>query len=125
MKLDKKELAARAAAYGKLGAGFAFKAGILYAGLVTLGLVGGGASAYFAAGHFGYNGWWAMLAVILGIAVGGVAGFFAAKIAVLGIIEDMYWRAGIKAGKAGYEKGKELLKAQQNKSGSSEENNSN
>jgi uncharacterized membrane protein YdjX (TVP38/TMEM64 family) len=109
MKLDKKELAAKAAIYGKQGAGFAVKAAIVYVVTFALGLIGGATGAYYGAAHFGYGGWWGALASIIGLAAGGVAGFFAGKIAIVGMVEDMVWSAKYKAGKAGYEKSKELV----------------
>ncbi len=109
MKLDKKELAAKAATYGKQGAGFAVKAAIVYVVTVALGLIGGATGVYYGAAHFGYGGWWGMLAALIGLAAGGVAGFFAGKIAVVGMLEDLYFSAKYKAGKMGYEKGKELV----------------
>jgi hypothetical protein len=112
MKIDREELAARATTYGKLGFGFAVKAVVLYIVFTILGLVGGGFGGYFGADHFGYGGWWGTLAAILGVAAGGIAGFFTAKIIVFGMVEDVLWSAGIKAGKVGYKKGMELMKEQ-------------
>jgi uncharacterized membrane protein YdjX (TVP38/TMEM64 family) len=109
MKLDKKELASKAAVYGKQGAGFAVKAAIVYVVTFALGLIGGATGAYYGAAHFGYGGWWGALASVIGLAAGGVAGFFAGKIAVVGMVEDMVWSAKYKAGKAGYEKSRELV----------------
>lgn len=110
MKLDKKELASKAAAYSKQGAGFAVKAAIVYGVTVALGLIGGATGAYYGAAHFGYGGWWGALASVIGLAAGGIAGFFAGKIAVVGMLEDLYFSAKFKAGKAGYEKSRELVK---------------
>jgi hypothetical protein len=110
MKLDKKEMKTRAASYGRAGFGLAVKAGILYAAFILLGLVGGGAGGWWGAAHLGWSGWSTGLCAFLGIVAGGVAGFFLAQIAVLGIIQDMLLDAGIKAGKVGYRAGMKLLR---------------
>jgi uncharacterized membrane protein YdjX (TVP38/TMEM64 family) len=108
-ELDKKELATKAAAYGKKGAGFAIKAAIVYTVTVVLGLIGGATGAYYGAAHFGYGGWRGVLASHIGLTPGGIAGFFAGKIAVVGMVEDLYFSAKYKAGKAGYDKSRELI----------------
>lgn len=110
MKLDREKMKTHAADYGRKGFGLAVKAGILYAALIFLGLVGGGIGGWWGAEHFGFGAWIATLCSLLGVAIGGIAGFFAAHIAVVGIVQDMLLDAGIKAGKVGYRAGMKLLK---------------
>jgi hypothetical protein len=110
MKLDKKEMKTKAASYGRAGFGLAVKAGILYAAFILLGLVGGGIGGGWGAALAGWEGWVAGLCAFLGVIAGGIAGFFLAHIAVLGIIQDMLLDAGIKAGKVSYRAGMKLLR---------------
>ena len=115
MKLDKTELKSKAATYGKLGVGFAIKAGIVYVLLVFFGLFAGGIGGYWLAAHFDYGGWKATLAAIIGVIAGGWGGFITAQIVVVGLVQDMLLDAGIAAGKVGYKKGRQLLQERREK----------
>lgn len=109
LKLDKDQLKAHAKTYGRKSAGFAVKAAALYAMLTIIGLVGGGIGAHYAADHYALAAWLDWVCTIGGIALGGVAGFFAAQFIILDMIQEMVLDAGIDAGKAGYQMAKAKL----------------
>ncbi|HYD19732.1 MAG TPA: hypothetical protein VEF76_14770 [Patescibacteria group bacterium] len=113
IKLDKAQLREQAQLYGKRGAGFAFKAFVIYAIATLLGLVGGGISGWWGADHFDLASWLRWACTLLGIVAGGAVGFIAAQLIVMDMIQEMILDAGIEAGKAGYKAAKTKLAERQ------------
>lgn len=109
LKLDKDQLKSHARTYGKKSLGFALKAGVLYAVLTVIGLIGGGVGAHWAADHYALAAWLDWVCTIAGVALGGVIGFFAAQLIIMDIVQEMVLDAGIDAGKAGYKMAKAKL----------------
>jgi len=109
MKLDKEHIKLKAIDYTRMGAKLAVQAVWWYVAMTVVGFFAGGIGAYWGAAHFGYGGWLGFVAALLGLGLGAVAGFFTGQMIVLGIIQDMMLDAGIKTGKIGYKKARQLL----------------
>jgi hypothetical protein len=108
-KLDKKQLKEKALQAGKLGAGFAFKAAVVYIITMLLCFIGGGVGGYYGADYFAWAGWKVWVCTITGLIAGIVGGFYAGQMIVYGMVQDLMLDAGIEAGKAGYKAAKQKL----------------
>lgn len=76
--------------------------GVCIYGFGTLGgFALGGIGAGVAAGYFGLGALAVTGASLLGVVTGGVAGFFGAKVFVMGMIEDFTFDHGLEVGKLG------------------------
>lgn len=73
----------------------------LYAGFTLAGVVLGGLGAGFGAAYFDAGGFLVTCAALLGLAIGGILGFFCGQIAVAVMVEEMVFEAGMKASNAG------------------------
>lgn len=109
MKLDAQNISLRARDAARLGAKLALQAALLYGGLTLAGFFGGGIGCYCLAAHFSHGGGIGLLAALAGLALGAVAGFFLAQMIIAGIIQDMMLGLGLKTGKIGYRKARQLL----------------
>lgn len=76
-------------------------AAVLYATLIPGGLILGGIAGGMIAAHFGAGAILTTGAAILGVAAGGVGGFFGTKLAVAGMVEDIAMSGGLEAGEMG------------------------
>jgi hypothetical protein len=76
-------------------------AAVLYATLIPGGLILGGIAGGMVAAHFGAGAILTTGAAILGVAAGGVGGFFGTKLAVAGMVEDIALSGGLEAGEMG------------------------
>lgn len=108
-KLDKKQLKEQALKAGKLGAGFAVKAAIIYVITMVLCFIGGGVGGYYGADYFAWTGWKVWVCTVTGLIAGIVAGFYTGQMIVYGMVQDLMFDAGIEAGKAGYKAAKKKL----------------
>lgn len=108
-KLDKKQLKEQALKAGKLGAGFAVKAAIIYVITMVLCFIGGGVGGYYGADYFAWEGWKVWVCTITGLIAGIVAGFYTGQMIVYGMVQDLMFDAGLEAGKAGYKAAKKKL----------------
>ncbi|MDE1152484.1 MAG: hypothetical protein PW788_08100 [Micavibrio sp.] len=115
MKLDKENIKLKAIDYTRMGAKLAVQAVWWYVAMTVIGFFAGGIGAYMAAAHFGYGGWLGFIAALLGFSLGTIAGFFTGQMIVLGIIQDMMLDAGIKTGKIGYKRARQLLQERRDK----------
>ena len=111
-KLDKKQLKEQALKAGKLGAGFAVKAAIIYFVTMLLCFIGGGVGGYYGADYFDWSGWKVWVTTLTGLIAGLVAGFYAGQMIVYGMVQDLMLDAGIEAGKMGYKAAKKKFDAQ-------------
>lgn len=100
----------RAASYSKTGISLAIKTLVLYAALTITGLFLGAIGGYWIAAHFMMSFWVTVLFAILGLAGGGLCGFFLAPVIILGLAQDMLLEAGLKTGKFGLQTIRKLLK---------------
>lgn len=108
-KINKKQLKEKALLAGKLGAGFAFKAAVVYVLTMVACFIGGGIGGYYGADYFAWTGWKVWLCTVTGLIAGIVAGFYTGQMIVYGMIQDLMLDAGIEAGKAGYKAAKKKL----------------
>lgn len=112
MENNLKQKAVETAKEAKKGAiNAAFWGIVLHVVLVPLGFLLGGLGAYAGAVWYDVeNGFYVTGLVLLGIPAGGVIGFFAAQLALAGMIEDVVWDTGWSATKIGYKAARDKWK---------------
>ncbi len=108
--VTQEEFVAKLKTMGRDVAKLAFKGACVYAGLLTGGILLGGAVAGVAATYYGLGTLAFLGSTLLGGAVGGLGGFFGSKVVVAGMIEDLALKRGLELGDMGLRELMSLVK---------------
>lgn len=99
--VSRAELLTQLKGMGKQGVSLAVKGALVYAGVLTGGLVLGGVAGGIVATYMGWQALSFLGATVAGIALGGLGGFVGAKICVGGMVEDFAVKNGLDLGDMG------------------------